>query len=127
MVKQVFDIDGYWEVIVYWNVDYSFFSDVELELRKIRFTNAAVAEVYDTMKNKKAKGVTCNKDGEHKSVVIFNPHESKADYINSIVHEATHVMQAILHAYHIENRGEAPAYTVGYIVMRMYEVFKRFL
>jgi hypothetical protein len=43
------------------------------------------------------------------------------------VHEAEHIKQAILEAYNVEDRGEAPAYTVGYIVKRMYEVFVKLI
>ena len=37
MVKQVFDVENYWNVVVFWNVDYHFFNDIELELRLIGF------------------------------------------------------------------------------------------
>ena len=127
MIKQSFSIDGYWEVTVYWNLDCDFFSDVEFELFKIGFRKPAIEEIYDTLGDGEAKAVTCSRVEEHASVVIFNPHSSKADYINSIVHEAEHIKQAILAAYHIEDGGEAPAYTIGYIVSRMYDVFKGFM
>ena len=35
MIKQLINIDGYWEVIVYYNVDYNFFSDIAFELKAI--------------------------------------------------------------------------------------------
>ena len=127
MIKQTFSIDGYWEVIVYWNMDYNFFDDVEFELRKTGFSRIAVDEVYNTLKYGNAKAVTCSRVGEHRSIVVFNVHKSKADYISSIVHESEHVKQAILTAYNIEDMGEAPAYTIGYIVMKMYDVFRQFI
>ena len=127
MIKQSFDVDGYWRVTVYYNIDCDFFSDVEFELRKIGFSASAIDEVYTTLRSEDAKAVTCSKVEEHTSIVIFNPHSSKADYISSIVHEAEHVKQAMLTAYHIEDRGEAPAYTIGYLVSRMYETFNRFI
>ena len=127
MIKQSFDIDSYWEVIVFWNVDYNFFDDIALELMKINFPKKAIEEAYNTLRYGDAKAVTCSKIEEHISIVVFNNHNSASDYINSIVHEAEHVKQAILKAYNIEDRGEAPAYTIGYIVKKMYEVFKAFL
>lgn len=127
MIKQTFNIDDYWEVTVYWDLDCDFFSDIELELKKLGFTDKAIDEVYTTMKNKEAKAVTCNMEGEYSSVVIFNKHKSKADYISSIVHEAEHIKQAMLKAYNVEDIGEPPAYTIGYLVMKMYEVFKTFI
>lgn len=127
MLKQVFDVDGYWKVIVYYDADYNFFSDIAFELRLINFGEAAIEEVYNTMTSGDAKAVTCSKMEYHTSIVIFNTHTSKADYISSIVHEAEHIKQAMLKTYDIEDRGEAPAYTVGYLVSKMYEVFKEFL
>lgn len=127
MIKQVFDIDGYWKVVVVYNLDYNFFDDVALELRKIGFSRAAIEEVYNSLRFGDAKAVTCSKIEEHTSIVVFNSHSSDADYISSIVHEAEHVKQAMLAAYDIEDRGEAPAYTIGYIVKMMYSTFRELL
>jgi hypothetical protein len=40
------------------------------------------------------------------------------------VHEAEHVKQALLRAYSVDDIGENAAYTIGYIVSRMYSIFK---
>lgn len=125
MIKQVFDVENYWVVIVYWNIDYNFFDDVELELRMIGFSKAAIEEVRKSMESGEAKAVTCSNN--HTSVVLFNKHDSIADYISSIVHEAEHVKQSMLKVYQVEDIGEAPAYTIGYIVKKMWEVFNKFL
>ena len=45
-------------------------------------------------------------------------------YNNSIVHEAEHIKQAMLRTYEVEDEGEAPAYTIGYLVSQMWHVFK---
>ena len=127
MVKQMFDVDGYWKVVVYWNLDCHFFDDIEFELRMIDFPEAAIEEVRNALLSGEAKAVTCSITKHHSSVVIFNQHHSKADYINSIVHEAEHVKQAMLRTYNVDDNGEAPAYTVGYIVKKMWEVFREFL
>lgn len=127
MIKQVFQVENYWEVIVFYSVDYNFFDDVILELRKIDFSLAALERARKKLMSGEAKALTCSNEEQHTSVVVFNTHSSKADYINSIVHEAEHVKQAMLKAYRIEDKGELPAYTVGYIVMRMYETFKNLL
>lgn len=71
------------------------------------------------MKRRKAKAVTLSNRLTHISVVVFNKHKNKLDYINSIVHEAEHVKQAMLIAYNVEDAGEPPAYTIGFIVMKM--------
>lgn len=125
MIKQKFDVDGYWEVVIYWNLDYHFFDDAELELRMIGFSRAAIEEVRETMESGEAKAVTCSL--RHTSVVLFNRHDSVPDYISSIVHEAEHIKQAMLNAYHVEDMGETPAYTIGYLVKKMWEVFGRLI
>lgn len=127
MIKQTFDVDGYWKVVVYYDIDYHFFNDVEYELMLIGFNRAAIEEMRKSMITGKAKAVTCTVIEKHTSIVIFNRHKSKEDYINSIVHEAEHIKQAMLNAYRVEDRGEAPAYTIGYIVRKMYETFSIFL
>ena len=60
-------------------------------------------------------------------MVLFNTHDTIEDYLNTIVHEAEHIKQAMLKAYNVNDIGEPPAYTIGYIVMRMYRVFRKFL
>ena len=127
MIKQIFYAEHYWEVIVYWNVDYDLFSDIAYELLLIGLKEAAIEEMKKIMEDGRAKAVTCSSIDDHVSIVLFNHHSSKADYVNSIVHEAEHIKQAMLKAYDVEDKGEPPAYTVGYLASRMYEVFKHFL
>lgn len=38
--------------------------------------------------------------------------------------EAEHIKQAMLNTYMIEDKGEPPAYTIGYLLQRMWEVSK---
>ena len=118
MIKQLIDIDGYWEVIVYYNVDYNFFSDIAFELKAIGSPVERIDDIYYNLKYE-AKAVTCTNITKHVSIVLFNYHKSKYDYINSIVHEAEHVKQHMLKAYNVDDKGEPPAYTVGYIAMKM--------
>ena len=127
MVKQVFSIEHYWKVIVYWDMDYNFFNDVEWEMKMASLKESTIQEVWKIMKKGEAKAVTCSSIENHISIVLFNTHSSATDYISSIVHEAEHIKQAILKAYQIDDEGEAPAYTVGYIVSQMWEVFKKIL
>jgi DNA-binding transcriptional MerR regulator len=127
MVRQQIDVDGYWKVIVYYDVDFSLLFPVLRELRRIGFPIEDIREIFKQLSRDSAKAVTCSNGAKHTSIVLLNPHSSKADYLNSIVHEAEHIKQAMLNTYMIEDKGEPPAYTIGYLVMRMYEVFKSIL
>lgn len=125
MIKQVFHVEDYWKVIVFYNVDYNLFTYIEKEMAKGGFTYNDINSLYDNMHDGNARAVTCSNESMHLSIVLFNNHTSTSDYLNSIVHEAEHIKQAMLNAYDVEDRGEPPAYTIGYLVGRMWEVFRR--
>lgn len=127
MIRQVFHVKNYWEVVVFWNIDYDLFSVVRRELRRGKASPYNIAKAYRDLKYERAKAAAYSNIYDHVSIVMFNPHRTREDYINSIVHEAEHIKQDMLYAYYVEDRGEPPAYTIGYLVMRMYEVFRSLL
>ena len=122
MIKQLFTVENYWEVVVIYDVDYNLFGMAEREMRMLGMSQKDVDTVKEMLESGDAKAVTCSSVKRHKSVVLFNYHKDKVDYLNSIVHEAEHIKQAMLEAYNVEDEGEAPAYTIGYLVGRMWEV-----
>lgn len=119
MIKQVINVEDYWKIIVYYNVDYNLFDYIAYDFHCIGANDYVINRIYKTMKCRKAKAVTLSNRLLHISIVVFNKHKEKLDYINSIVHEAEHVKQAMLIAYNVKDEGEAPAYTIGFIVMKM--------
>jgi hypothetical protein len=127
MIKQNFNVEHYWKVTVFYDWNCDFLCDVVDVLKVGGFSKNFVRKVLYNMYVEDARAVTCSNISNKVSIVIFNQHKSKADYLNSIVHEAEHIKQALFKAYKAEDAGEPPAYAVGYIVMRMYEAFKRFL
>lgn len=126
MIKQVIDVEGYWKVVVIYNVDYHHFHVVENAFKELKVSkdNKVLKEIMEVMLSWEAKGVTYSSLERHVSIVLFNKHCSKIDYINTLVHEAEHVKQAMLRAYEVEDKDEPPAYTIGYLVMKMWEVWK---
>ena len=127
MIQQDFNVEHYWRVTVFYNWNCDFLCNVVNVLKKKGFTKTFIKRVLYNLCTKNAKAVTCSNIEYRVSIVIFNRHESIPDYINSIVHEAEHIKQAMLRAYMIQDAGEPPAYTIGYLVMRMYEVFRELL
>lgn len=121
MVRQTFDIHDKWRVIVYWNIDYDFFETIARELYSLGASKSTVKGIYSTITTDGKAFTYCN---GHTSVVGFNNHHNEADYLNSIVHEAEHIKQAILEEYNIKDSDEAPAYLLGYVVMEMYKAFR---
>lgn len=127
MIKQIIRIKHYWKVIVYYNIDYDLFDIVDKELLKYSLPVEERWDLRSLMLSNKAKGFTISFLKYKTSIIGFNKHNSKADYISSIVHEAEHVKDDMLKYYHVHNSGEPPAYTIGYIVKQLYKVYNTFL
>ena len=121
MIKQIINIDNYWEVIVYYDIDYNFFNDIVKELNYLNAPVEEIDKIYYTMKYK-AKAFTYSNLKYRVSIVGFNKHFDKYDYINSIIHEAEHIKQHMLRSYKILDEGEPPAYTVGYVATKMLQL-----
>lgn len=124
MIKQEFKVEHYWQIVVFYDLNFDLFQYIEEELENIGFPSEDIEDIFYELKSGYAKAVTCSNIEYHKSIVLFNPHTSPQDYLDSIVHEAEHVKQAMLKAYHVEDRGEPPAYTIGYLISQMYPVFR---
>ena len=121
MIKQIINIDNYWEVIVYYDIDYNFFNDIVKELNYLNAPVEEIDKIYYTMKYK-AKAFTYSNLKYRVSIVGFNKHFDKYDYINSIIHEAEHIKQHMLRSYKILDEGEPPAYIVGYVATKMLQL-----
>ena len=124
MIKQIIDIEGYWKVIVYYNIDYNFFNYIEDSLINANASHETIVSIYNNMVTNNAKAFTFNNTKLYRSVVGFNSHITKHDYINSIVHEAEHIKQAMLDAYDVKDYGEPPANTIGFLAMKMLMILK---
>ena len=124
MIRQHFYVEHYWEVIVFYDLDFDLFQYVEDELLNIGFPLKKIDTLYYQLWSGYAKAVTCSNIEYHKSIILLPPHPSQQDYLDSIVHEAEHVKQAMLSTYKVEDSGELPAYTIGYLINRMYPVFR---
>lgn len=94
------------------------------ELYSIGASRRTLEDIYYNMYNGKAYAFTFSNVQKHISIVGFNRHNTSKDYLNSIVHEAEHIKQAMLYAYNIGDSGEPPAHTIGYLIEKMYPVFK---
>lgn len=127
MIIQVFDIENYWKVIVFYDLDFNLSNNVKNKIKKAGINEDVIDKAFSMLKNNKAKAVTFNNTLKHVSIIVFKKHNTIGDYINSIVHEAEHVKQAMLEVYNIEDSGEPPAYTIGYLVSCMYRIFKNLL
>ena len=99
MIRQDIDINGYWKIIV----------------------------VYDVELGQKDSGFTYTDFKRKQSIVGIGKSTSNSQLLNTITHEAKHVQSHICSYYKIKEDGEDAAYLIGYIVQQMYRVFKNVL
>lgn len=99
MIRQDIDIDGYWTIII----------------------------VYNVYLGKKNTGFTHTDFNKKRSIVGISVSTSKEQFINTIVHEAKHIQSHICKYYNIKDNSEDAAYLIGYIIEKMYNVFKKIM
>lgn len=126
MVRQQFHVRHYWKAIIYYNIDYGFLDVIVDDLKDIGFSYKKIKSLLHILRFK-AKAVTCSNIDCCISIVLFNRHDTVTDYIDSIVHEAEHIKQSMLKVYGVEDKDEPPAYTIGYLVSKMYPVFRKYV
>lgn len=124
MIKHIFRIKCFWKVIVYYNIDYDFYFHIDNDLKDIDVSGKTRSRIYHNMSKGKAKGVTITNPEYKTSVVLFNKHTRKLDYINTIVHETKHIQSDICKYYNINENSEDAAYLIGYLVEKIMMIIK---
>ena len=96
MIRQDIDINGYWNLIV----------------------------VYDVYLGKKNTGFTYTDFSKRKSIIGISEVTSKEQFFNTLVHEAKHAQSHICKYYNVAEDSEAAAYLSGFIAQKAYKCFK---
>ena len=98
MIRQDIDINGYWKVIV----------------------------AYNVWLGKRDTGFTHTDFDKKKSIVGISLSTSEEQFFNTLVHEIKHVQSHICMYYNVEEDSEAAAYLIGFLAQHMYRCFKDF-
>jgi hypothetical protein len=120
MIKSIIDVDGYWSIVLFVDVDYNKFSIIESALTDILAPISIINKIYNKIGNKLNAGVTFSNHEFRTSVVCINKTTSREELINTISHEADHVQDAICKYYDVPLESEDAAYLIGYLVSEMY-------
>ena len=120
MIKSTIDVDGYWSIVLFVDVDYDNFDIIESALTDILAPISVIDEIYDKISYELNSGVTFTNSNFKTSIVCINKASSKEQLINTISHEAYHVQSAICDYYNVSLDSEDAAYLMGYIVGKMY-------
>ena len=99
MIRQDFTIDGYWKVIV----------------------------LYNVWLGRLNTGFTHTNFDKKLSIIAISPTKTKAQFINTIVHEIKHLQSHICKYYDVEEDSEDAAYLSGYIIQKMYPFVRKLI
>ena len=120
MIKSVIDVDGYWSVVLFVDVDYDRFDIIESALTDILAPIKSIDNIYNKIAYKFNSGVTFTNSEFRTSLVCINKTTSREELINTISHEADHVQDAICKYYGVPLESEDAAYLIGYLVSKIY-------
>ena len=98
MIRQDIDVNGYWKVIV----------------------------AYNVWLGKRDTGFTHTDFNKKRSIVGISLTTSQEQFFNTLVHEAKHVQSHICMYYNVKENSEDAAYLIGYLAQQMYRCFKDF-
>ena len=127
MIKQYSRYNNYnWNIIVYYNVNADDKQDI-LEMLYYLHCTGTKAKTAVNLMSELNKGFTYTNHYTKTSFVCISETTSKDELINSIAHEAKHIMEHICVNYNIPLEGEISAYMLGEIVMLMFDTFKLLL
>lgn len=121
MIRSTIDVDGYWKVILFVDVDYDRFDVIESALTDILAPIKVINNIYNKISYKYNSGVTYSNLDYKTSVVCVNKTTSREELINTISHEANHVQNDICKYYNIKHDSEDAAYLIGYLVSKFYK------
>lgn len=99
MIRQDIDLNGYWHIIV----------------------------VYNVFLGQDNAGFTHTNFKRKLSIVAIGEATSKEQFINTIAHEAKHLQSHICQYYKVDEDSESAAYLMGYLIEQMYNKFKNYI
>lgn len=99
MIKQTIDVNGYWTVIILYNV-------------------------YLGDNN---QGFTYTDSTKRKSIVGVGFYTSQQQLLNTLIHELKHVQSHICSYYNVDEDSEDAAYLIGYLAQKTYCYLKQML
>lgn len=99
MIRQDIDINGYWKVIVLYNVYFG----------------------------KPNTGFTHTDFNKKRSIVAISKSSSKEQFLNTVIHELKHVQSHICKYYNVDEDSEEAAYLIGYLAQRIHKNLLEFI
>lgn len=120
MISQYIKVDGYWNILVYYNANYKDLPEIEDALVQLDCPDEDIDKAMRVLYKTHNTGFTYSNSEYRMSVVCISQTTSAKQFVNTAVHEAKHVQSHICSYYDIDEDSEKAAYLIGYIASQMY-------
>lgn len=129
MLEQQFVLDEYnWTVEVYYYIDCYYINPILSKLMELGATDDILDDSFNNMKDCALNtGLTYTNNELQHSVIVISKTSEPAEFMNSFIHEASHLASHIEQEFGINPYSEEAAYLLGDIVGTMFPKAKRFL
>lgn len=120
MLRSYLDIDRHWGILAYYDVLPSDFAQLAPILREFGCHEREIEKAWRTV-HSPDKAFVFNAPWVRMSVMVVGRVTRPAQFLNSFMHEADHLQDAILQYYHVPQGTEQAAYLQGFIGEIAYE------
>lgn len=123
MRVQYIRIDKYdWDLYVYYCITRTPINDIIEKLIDINCPSSYIKEAYTILsQNRENIGFTYSNASNRTSIIVLGRTNSPNQFINSFVHEITHLQSHISKTCGLNSHGEDVCYLAGYIAQTMFE------
>ena len=125
MTTQYIKVEGYWNILVYYNTDFRDLPEIEDSLMQLDCPEEDIDAAMNVLYKTRNTGFTYSNSDYRMSVVCISQTTSARQFVNTAVHEAKHVQSHICSYYDIDEDTEEAAYLIGFIVSEMYRMVSK--
>lgn len=123
MIKQKFIVERrYWKVYVYYDMTARNIEEIINKIKDIQLPDSYVQSAYTMLKEAKLdKGFTFSNTRLKSSVVVISKTSDASQFVNSFVHEISHLSNHIARTYNLDLDAEEVCYISGDIAQEMFK------
>ena len=125
MTTQYIKVEGYWNILVYYNTDFRDLPEIEDSLMQLDCPEEDIDAAMNVLYKTRNTGFTYSNSDYRMSVVCISQTTSARQFVNTAVHEAKHVQSHICSYQDIDEDTEEAAYLIGFIVSEMYRMVSK--
>lgn len=129
MVKQTIYIEKFgWLVHAYFHKSRYDVDEIMEKLWDLQCDSTTAKRAYENLINDRLNMGLCYSNYKNKeSVLVIGKTSSSSEFLNSLVHELTHLQSHVCKVFNLDPLGEDIAYFTGDLSREMYDNIKEFL